>query len=81
VQEKTKKIKGITAESLTGERLDVIKQTAIIAMFADDDLMDVLVLKGGNAMDIVHQVNSRASIDLDFSMKADIDIDENLPKL
>ena len=81
MQEKTKKIKGIPAESLTGDRLELIKKTAIVAMFSDDDLMDVLVLKGGNAMDIIHRVNSRASIDLDFSMADDIDIDETLPKV
>ena len=81
MQEKTQKIKGITAESLTGERLELIKKTAILAMFSDDDLMDVLVLKGGNAMDIIHRVNSRASIDLDFSMADDIDLDDTLPKV
>jgi hypothetical protein len=65
--------KRAAAEVLTGEQLEAIKRTAIVAMFADDELMDVLVLKGGNAMDIVHQVNSRASVDLDFSMKDDLD--------
>ena len=65
--------KGAAAEVLTGEQLEAIKRAAIVAMFADDELMDVLVLKGGNAMDIVHQVNSRASVDLDFSMKDDLD--------
>ncbi len=37
-------------------------------MFSDDDLMETLVLKGGNLLDIVYGVASRASIDLDFSM-------------
>jgi len=50
------------------DRLWEIKKLAIIAMFSDDDLMDTLVLKGGNLLDIVYQVASRASIDLDFSM-------------
>jgi hypothetical protein len=36
-------------------------------MFADDELMDFFVLKGRNAMDLAHQMNSRASIELDFS--------------
>ncbi len=61
------KKKGVSAEVAMGETLDMIKRTAIVAMFADDDLMDILVLKGGNAMDIVHKLNSRASVDLDFS--------------
>ena len=50
-------------------------------MFADDELMDLLVLKGGNAMDLVHQVNARSSIDLDFSMNDDLDFDQTLPKV
>ena len=73
--------KGAAAEVLTGEQLETIKRASIVAMFADDELMDVLVLKGGNAMDIVHQVNSRASVDLDFSMKGDFDHEAVLPGL
>jgi predicted nucleotidyltransferase component of viral defense system len=48
---------------------DNIKRLAIIAMFSDDDLMDILVLKGGNALDIIHKIAMRASIDLDFSVE------------
>lgn len=73
--------KGVAAEVLIGEQLEAIKRAAIVAMFADDELMDVLVLKGGNAMDIVHRVNSRASVDLDFSMKDDLDHEAALPRL
>lgn len=65
---------------LAGE-LEDIKRAAIVAMFADDDLMDILVLKGGNAMDIIHQVNSRSSVDLDFSIKDDLDQDIIKPRL
>jgi len=50
------------------DQLHKIKKLAIIAMFSDDDLMDTLVLKGGNLLDVVYQVASRASVDLDFSM-------------
>lgn len=64
-----------------GEELELIKKTAVVAMFADDELMDLLVLKGGNAMDLVHQVNSRASIDLDFSTGDDLDFEQTLPKV
>jgi predicted nucleotidyltransferase component of viral defense system len=53
------------------DRLGEIKKLAIIAMFSDDDLMDTLVLKGGNLLDVVYQVASRASIDLDFSMASE----------
>lgn len=70
-----------TAEAPQGEELELIKKTAIVAMFADDELMDLLVLKGGNAMDLVHQVNARASIDLDFSTGDDLDFEQTLPKV
>jgi hypothetical protein len=49
-------------------RLDRIKKLSIIAMFSDVDLLDILVLKGGADMDIVHRLTSRSSIDVDFSM-------------
>jgi predicted nucleotidyltransferase component of viral defense system len=50
-----------------------IRELVIIAMFADDDLMETLVLKGGNALDIAHNMNLRASVDVDFSMSGDFD--------
>lgn len=65
----------------TAEELELIKRTAIVAMFADDELMDLLVLKGGNAMDIIHQANARASVDLDFSMESDFDYEAVQPKI
>lgn len=69
------------AERFQGDQLDKIKKTAIVAMFSDDELLEQLVLKGGNAMDIVHQVNARASIDLDFSTADDIDYDKVQPQV
>lgn len=65
------KKKGVAAEVAVADELETIKKAGIVAMFADDDLMDQLVLKGGNAMDVVLGVNSRASVDLDFSMRDD----------
>ena len=50
-----------------------LKRWAIMGVFADDDLMDLFVLKGGNALDIVHLLGSRASVDIDLSMAEDID--------
>lgn len=55
------------------KKLEEIKKLAIIAMFSDDVLMDTLVLKGGNALDIVYQIANRSSIDLDFSIEQDFD--------
>ncbi len=49
-------------------QLERIKKLSIIAMFSDDYLMDILVLKGGNAIDIVYGIASRSSLDLDFSI-------------
>jgi len=51
--------------------LKKIRKLAIIAMFSDDDLMQRLVLKGGNALDIAYSMEFRSSIDLDFSMDGD----------
>jgi predicted nucleotidyltransferase component of viral defense system len=58
------------------EKINEIKKLAIIAMFSDDDLMERLVLKGGNALDIVYGIESRASMDLDFSMPSDFKPEE-----
>ena len=50
------------------DKLEQIKRIAIIALFSDDDLMYSLVLKGGNALDMIYGVAQRASLDLDFSI-------------
>src|SRR5208283_2597652 len=54
-------------------KLDEIRKLGIIAMFSDDELMDMLVLKGGNAIALFYSEYSRASIDLDFSLCDDFD--------
>ena len=53
------------------QRLEEIKKLVVIAMFSDDLLMERLVLKGGNALDLIHRISTRASIDVDFSMQGD----------
>lgn len=58
------------------EQIERIKKLAIIALFLDNDLMDILVLKGGNALDIVYKIAQRASIDLDFSIENEFDSTE-----
>ena len=50
--------------------LDEVRRRILIALFSDDELMDALVLKGGNALSLIHKVGSRASLDMDFSIKA-----------
>jgi hypothetical protein len=51
--------------------LSEIRRIAITAMFADDYLLDRVVLKGGNALNLIYGVGTRASLDLDFSIEAD----------
>ncbi len=58
------------------KQLKRIQTLALTAIFSDDDLMDRLVLKGGTAVDLIHGVGNRASIDLDFSMEGDFDDQE-----
>lgn len=56
-----------------------IKRLVITALASDDELMETLVLKGGNAIEIFHDKHSgnlsRSSYDLDFSMEEDFDDD------
>lgn len=39
--------------------LEKIKKLAIVAVFSDDELMERLVLKGGNALDLIHGISTR----------------------
>ncbi|MDO5057228.1 MAG: nucleotidyl transferase AbiEii/AbiGii toxin family protein [Lautropia sp.] len=73
--------RGKTAEVPDEDRLRIIKQTVILAMFTDDELFDQLVLKGGNAMDLIHQTHARASVDVDFSMSGDLDKEAVRPRI
>lgn len=50
-----------------------IKRIAVIAIASDDELMEMLVLKGGSAIEMIYKVNNRASMDLDFSMEDGLD--------
>ncbi len=47
-------------------------------MFVDDDFYERLVLKGGNALSLVHGIGGRTSLDLDFSVAGDLE-DEVAP--
>jgi predicted nucleotidyltransferase component of viral defense system len=53
--------------------LDEIRRLTIISLFADDRLMNQIVLKGGNALNLVYQLSSRTSVDLDFSIDRDFE--------
>ncbi|MCC8438715.1 nucleotidyl transferase AbiEii/AbiGii toxin family protein (plasmid) [Brevibacillus sp. M2.1A] len=54
---------------------DKLRKLAIISLFSDDELMDILVLKGGNALNIAYKINDRASMDIDLSMGSDFEED------
>lgn len=56
--------------------LEKIKRLAVISIVSNDELMEQLVLKGGNAIDLVYQISGRASIDIDFSMEDEFRKDE-----
>jgi predicted nucleotidyltransferase component of viral defense system len=49
-----------------------VKRQAIMAMFSDDELMDRLVLKGGNLLDLVYGISARSSVDIDLSVDGDL---------
>lgn len=48
-----------------------LRREFISALAGDEYLFARLVLKGGNALDLVHGIGNRASLDLDYSMRAD----------
>lgn len=62
------------------ELVNKIKRITIIALASDDELMETIVLKGGNAIDLVYRKSSatlsRASYDLDFSVEDEFFQDE-----
>lgn len=59
-----------------------IRRTVIVAMFSDDTLFDHLVLKGGNALNLVYRFGSRASVDIDLSLDSDFtDIDDTRERI
>jgi len=53
--------------------LIAIRRTILTAVAADDYLMEQLVLKGGNALELVHGIGARSSVDLAFSIATDFD--------
>jgi predicted nucleotidyltransferase component of viral defense system len=53
------------------QELLAIRKTIIIGIASDDELMERLVLKGGNALDLIYRLGERSSLDIDFSMARD----------
>jgi predicted nucleotidyltransferase component of viral defense system len=50
-----------------------IRKLILAAVGSEDELVDAFVLKGGNALELIHQIGERASIDMDFSVAEDFD--------
>ena len=50
-----------------------IRMAIITALCLDDWIFETLVLKGGSALDLIYQVGERSSLDIDFSMAADLE--------
>jgi len=52
-------------------KLKEIRKLTIIALFSDDLLMNIFVLKGGSALNFAYNIDLRESIDIDISMSED----------
>jgi len=62
--------------------LSEIRRLVIIAMFSDDILLNQLVLKGGNALNLVYKFGARTSIDVDLSLESDfVDIEDTTERI
>jgi predicted nucleotidyltransferase component of viral defense system len=55
-----------------------LRRHIIAALATDQQLFELLVLKGGNALSLVHEIGLRASTDIDYSMEGDSDEPEAL---
>jgi predicted nucleotidyltransferase component of viral defense system len=55
-----------------------IRKALLTAVGSDDVLVELLVFKGGNALELIHKIGERASLDLDFSMERDVEDAQDL---
>ena len=59
-----------------------VRRLTIVALFSDDQLFEQIVLKGGNALNLVYGLSPRTSLDLDFSMESDFtDLDDTRKRI
>lgn len=57
--------------------LIAIRRVIVTALASDDFLVEELVLKGGNALELAYAIGNRASVDLDYSMRTEFaDVDD-----
>lgn len=52
----------------SAEFLRRIKSLVVVSIFSNPDLKNLLVLKGGNLLDLVFELSGRSSVDVDMSM-------------
>lgn len=52
----------------TSPSFEDIKKAIVLGLFSNDDLLEKLVLKGGNALSLVYAISTRASLDIDLSI-------------
>lgn len=57
---------------MTINDLRSFKREVILALFADNTLVQQLVLKGGNLLDVVYGISTRPSRDIDLSICGDV---------
>jgi predicted nucleotidyltransferase component of viral defense system len=55
------------------DNLESFKREVILALFADNTLLQQLVLKGGNLLDVVYGISTRPSRDIDLSICGEIE--------
>lgn len=53
-------------------KITEFRKLVIQAIFSDDDLCKLFSLKGGSALDLIHNITYRSSMDVDIAMKDDI---------
>jgi hypothetical protein len=58
-----------------------IRRAVIVAAFSDPVLFECLVVKGGNALRLVHGIGSRTSLDVDFSTPGDLEEEDTRVRL
>lgn len=56
---------------LSSEWLLDMRKKIMLSFVSDDDLLERLVLKGGNALELIYKITKRPSMDIDFSMADD----------
>lgn len=58
--------------------LNEIRRAIVASIGSDQRLFDLLVFKGGNALELVHSIGQRSSLDMDFSMEGDVEKGEEI---